>query len=145
MEQVKQKAHSWPSGRRRHCSRGRICSGARRNACATSIRQGNPVSLLALRQFFWAMSIVALLAVRSNGHEYPWSYAIWTKHEDYADKKPSKLDLDGECSRHFQNRLVVACWSLWTVGSLARYSCSSANHRTLTGSRRPSTVIPPDD
>lgn len=39
------------------------------------------------------MNIVVLNTVRSNRVKYPWSYAMWMKPENDADKKQSIFDL----------------------------------------------------
>lgn len=57
-----------------------------------------------------AMNIVALHAVRNNGVEYPWSYAIWTKPENDADKKQSKLDLAWQMLQTVRKQVTCRLW-----------------------------------
>ncbi|QSO46933.1 hypothetical protein [Alicyclobacillus mengziensis] len=60
--------------------------------------------------YTWAMNIVVLHAVRSNGLEYPWSYAIWTKPENDADKKQSKLDLAVQMLQAVRKQVTCRLW-----------------------------------
>lgn len=89
--------------------------------------------------YTWAMNIVALHAVRSNGLKYPWSYAIWTKPENEADKKQSKLDLAWQMLQAVRKQ--VSC-RLWVVMDRRYFSkafllqCESENFDWVTKAKR---------
>jgi len=60
--------------------------------------------------YTWAMNIVAFHAVRSSGVEFPWSYAIWTKPQNDADKKQSKLDLAWQMLLQVRTQVTCRPW-----------------------------------
>ena len=60
--------------------------------------------------YTWAMNLVVLHAVRHNGIEYPWSYAIWQKSENNADGKPSKLVLAWQLLQDLRKQVSCRLW-----------------------------------
>ena len=85
------------------------------------------------------MNIVALHAVRSNGIEYPWSYAIWTKPENDADKKQSKLDLAWQMLQAVRKQVTCRLWVVmdrWYFSKPFLLQCESANFDWVTKAKR---------
>ncbi|MCF8568617.1 transposase [Alicyclobacillus tolerans] len=91
------------------------------------------------RVYTWAMNIVALHAVRKNGVEYPWSYAIWTKPENDADKKQSKLDLAWQMLQVVRKQVTCRLWVVmdrWYFSKPFLLQCESANFDWVTKAKR---------
>jgi len=85
------------------------------------------------------MNIVALRAVRSNGVEYPWSYAIWRKPENDADKKQSKLDLAWQMLQAVRQQVTCRLWVVmdrWYFSKPFLLQCESANFDWVTKAKR---------
>lgn len=89
--------------------------------------------------YTWAMNIVALYAVRSNGIEYPWSYAIWTKPENDTDKKQSKLDLAWQMLLAVRKHVTYRLWVVmdrWYFSKPFLLQCESENFDWVTKAKR---------
>lgn len=89
--------------------------------------------------YTWAMNIVALHAVRNNGVEYPWSYAIWTKPENDVDKKQSKLDLAWQMLQTVRKQATCRLWVVmdrWYFSKPFLLQCESANFDWVTKAKR---------
>ncbi|WP_206881850.1 transposase [Alicyclobacillus mali (ex Roth et al. 2021)] len=89
--------------------------------------------------YTWAMNIVALHAVRSNGVEYPWSYAIWTKPENDTDKKQSKLDLAWRMLLAVRKQVTCRLWVVmdrWYFSKPFLLQCESENFDWVTKAKR---------
>lgn len=89
--------------------------------------------------YTWAMNIVALHAVCSNGIEYPWSYAIWTKPQNDADKKQSKLDLAWQMLLQVRKQVTCRLWVVmdrWYLSKPFLQQCASANFDWVTKAKR---------
>lgn len=86
-----------------------------------------------------AMNIVALHAVRSNGVEYPWPYAIWTKPANDADKKQSKLDLAWQMLQAVRTQVTCRLWVVmdrWYFSKPFLLQSESANFDWVTKGKR---------
>ena len=89
--------------------------------------------------YTWAMNIVVLHAVRSNGLEYPWSYAIWTKPENDIDKKQSKLDLAVQMLQAVRKQVTCRVWVVmdrWYFSKPFLLQCESENFDGVTKAKR---------
>ncbi len=89
--------------------------------------------------YTWAMNIVALHAVRSNGIEYPWSYAIWAKPESDTDKKQSKLDLAWQMLLAVRKQVTCRLWVVmdrWYFSKPFLLQCESRNFDWVTKAKR---------
>ena len=85
------------------------------------------------------MNIVALHAVCSNGVEYPWSYAIWTKPENDADKTRSKLELAWQMLQTVREQVTCRLWVVmdrWYFCKSFLVQCESANFDWVTKAKR---------
>ena len=89
--------------------------------------------------YTWAMNIVVLHAIRSNGVEYPWSYAIWTKPENDADKTRSKLELAWQMLQTVREQVTCRLWVVmdrWYFCKSFLVQCESANFDWVTKAKR---------
>ena len=89
--------------------------------------------------YTWAMNIVALHAVRRNGIEYPWSYAIWRKPENDTDKKQVKLDLAWQMLKDLRKQATCRLWVVmdrWYFSKPFLLQCESANFDWVTKAKR---------
>jgi hypothetical protein len=89
--------------------------------------------------YTWAMNLVVLHAVRQNGIEYPWSYAIWQKSENDAESKPSKLVLAWQLLQDLREQVSCRLWVVmdrWYLSKSFLRQCESLQFDWVTKAKR---------
>lgn len=89
--------------------------------------------------YTWAMNLVVLHAVRQNGTEYPWSYAIWQKPESDTDVKPSKLVLAWQMLQDLRHQVSCRLWIVmdrWYFSKSFLRQCESLQFDWVTKAKR---------